>query len=439
MNDYDRITARKADVQKLYDRFGPKMCLAPFMNSFYSTSNAVSEGQAGNNNVRPCSLIWSMTDWNIQNSSIMESRNTDRWIQLRQLFLDGRMEESTACQACIQAERQGASSPRIVNNEYLYEQLDMDIIAEVERVIANGLISDAVHALDYMPSNYCNYACVMCRPGASSGRVTFEIQIEKLIGKENGIERKNNHELKTVTGLPDADFFDIVKDVKILGFTGGETVLQPEVHRLIDYLVEKDLAKNIIITLLTNASSYPEKLVEKFKKFKRVLYTVSIDGVGDVIEYQRRGADWSTVSANALRINQTPELHNIINYVATGVNLLSAMDFVDWCHANNVKFITVSTVFQSYLSAAILPPELRNLALERLTQGRKRYEHYALPQYNNWERNWLDTVDALISIIESTKFNPAELERFVKHMRREDLVSKKSLPQVVPEWAPWFD
>jgi len=412
----------KADVEQLYATYGEKMCLAPFVNSFYSTCGVVDPDQTVANFVRPCSVIQAGPQWDIQDSNITNARNTQVWRDLRQSFLDGKMPMS--CGTCINAERVGASSPRQLNNAYLFEHLDIDIPAEVKQIVEAGLTVNGVYALDYMPSNYCNYACVMCYNGASSQRYTFDIQ--------QG--RKIKYEINPV----DLDFFDVVKNVKILGFTGGETILQPEVNRLIDYVIEHNLAKDMIITILTNASHFPDSLVEKFRQFKKVLYTVSIDGVGDIIEYQRRGAQWTTIVENVRKIQASP-VHEVVNHVVTAVNILGAMDFVDWCYANNLKYTSISHVFQEHLGIAAVPPELKTVALERLTTGRKRYKHWATPAYSNHEKGqYVQTIDRLISTVESVKFNPTALDRFIHHIKIEDTVSKKPLREVVPEWAPWF-
>ena len=412
----------KEDVAKLYTTYGPRMCLAPFFNSFYSTCGVVSPDQHVVNFVRPCSIIQAGDQWNIENSNITDTRNTDLWKNLRQSFLNGKMPD--LCSTCINAERVGSSSPRQLNNEYLFEHLDLDIMSELESIISAGLVADKVYAIDYMPSNFCNYACVMCYSGASSQRFVFDLK--------QGL--KSKYEINPV----DADFLDIIKHVKILGFTGGETILQPEVNRLIDYAIEQGLAKDIIITILSNVSDFPDKLIEKFKQFKRVLYTISIDGTGDIIEYQRRGADWNTIQQNARKIYNTTAVNEIVNHVITSVNILNAMDFVDWCRDNNFQFIAVSNVFQEHLGLAAMPPELRNLALTRLREGRRCYEQYTDSKYVNYERNWLSTIDQLISTVENSKFNPVALERFIQHIRLEDTASKKPLREVVPEWAPWF-
>jgi len=411
----------KADVKQLYDTYGERMCLAPFVNSFYSTCGVVGPDQKVVNHVRPCSIIQAGPQWDIQNNSITDSRNTVVWRNLRQSFLDGQL--TTVCATCINAERVGASSPRQLNNEYLFEHLDLDILEEVKKIVDAGLVADSVYALDYMPSNYCNYACVMCFSGASSQRYTFDIK--------QGIESK--YEINEV----DHDFFNVVKDVKILGFTGGETIQQPEVIRLIDHVIEQGLAADMIITILTNASDFPDKIVEKFKKFKKVLYTVSIDGTGDVIEYQRRGANWATMVENIAKIHASP-VHEIVNHVVTAVNILSAMDFVDWCHDNDLKFISISHVFQEHLGVTAMPAELTAIALARLQEGRKHYEHYATPAYTNYEQNYVQAIDRLISTIEHVTFKPDALDKFIRHIQIEDTASKKPLREVVPEWAPWF-
>jgi hypothetical protein len=412
----------KEDVVKLYDRFGPKMCLAPFVNSFYSTCGVVGSNETVKNHVRPCSMIRPGGHWDIQDHSIVAARNTPIWKELRQTFLQGRLHEY--CTTCTNAENAGASSPRQLNNEYLFEHLEIDLVAEVEKITSADMDATNVYALDYMPSNFCNYACVMCFSGASSQRYAFEIA--------NG--NKISYHINPV----DEDFFDIIKNVRILGFTGGETIMQPEVHRLLDYIIDQDLSKYMIITVLTNASEFPDALVDKFKKFKRVLYTVSIDGTGEVIEYQRRGSQWSKVETNALKIHNCSVTHEIVNHVTSAINILNAMDFVNWCHVHEIKHIAVSAVYQEHLGIAALPQELKVLALQRLEQGRKRYEHYENAKYINHEKNWLRTIDQLINTLKNTESKQHALEKFVHHIKQENKASKKPLHEVVPEWAPWF-
>lgn len=424
------------DLNNIYQELGEHICLYPFFGAFYQTNNVIPTTESGmNNSVRPCSIIMSEDRWHwcIQDhETITESRNNKNWKELRQKFLNGEFHNITECRSCSFNELAGTTSPRMMNNKFYSEFLSLDIVEEVKSIVANDNTVKDIITLDYYPSNYCNYSCVMCDAGASSQRHTFEVKIL-------------NRDKKIVINDIDKDFYDILDRVEIINFTGGETILQSQVHNIIDYLIEKDLAKNILITLLSNASSSPDKMTEKFKKFKQVIYNVSVDGVGEIIEYQRRGCSWAEVEANAIKLMNHEVIVSVINYVLTAINALSAMDFVDWAYANKFGrkhdqdlcgYLTISPVFRvDHLGVATLPPALRNLALERLRAGRVKYSQLEPTSFNTY---FVEIIDRFINIIESTEHRPEYIAQFVDHIRKEDLVSKRPLGQVVPEWAPWF-
>jgi MoaA/NifB/PqqE/SkfB family radical SAM enzyme len=212
-----------------------------------------------------------------------------------------------------------------------------------------------------------------------------------------------------------------------------------------DYLIEQGLASNIMITLLSNGSSSPAPLVEKYKKFRGVIYNVSIDGVGDVIEYQRRGCNWAEVEANALELMKHDSIVCVMNFVLTAINALNIMDYVDWCFEHQLGpqdpndsrvFYNISPVFRvDHLGVGALPLELRELALLRLAQGRERYQQMpatTLTQY------FVGVIDQFTTVINNTAHDPKYLQPFIQHIEKEDSVSKKTLAQAVPEWAPYF-
>jgi hypothetical protein len=423
------------NLDHIYQELGDNICLYPFFGAFYQTNNVVPHSvESMPNSVRPCSIVMANDrhKWDIVDGSIHNGRNTPAWKQMRQDFLDNKFHEIHDCRSCSYNEKSGTTSPRQQNNKFLVQFLQTDIVSKVRNIIANNNDVQDIVTLDYYPSNYCNYSCIMCAGGASSQRQTFEV---KVLGRQE----------KIVLNSADPDFFDALEKVQLINFTGGETALQSQVHSIMDYLIEKDLAKNVLITLLTNASSSANDLDSKFRKFKHVIYNVSIDGVGQVIEYQRRGAKWSRVEQHALELMNHQYITTVINYVLTGVNVLSAMDFIVWAHAAGFgphnpedvqgSFINVSPVFRvDHLGVAALPPELRQLALSRLHQGRKQFATVD----DIFNRYYLELVDRFISVIETTPHNPSYLPQFIKHIKLEDSVSKIQLVEAVPEWAPYF-
>jgi hypothetical protein len=223
--------------------------------------DVVSPGQEGSrNSVRPCSIVRSddMQKWDIENDSVQASRNSTAWIQMRKDFSQGKLHTIGDCRDCSYNEKSGTTSPRQMNNKFYSEFLSIDIVKEVKDIIDNEFKVRDIITLDYYPSNYCNYQCVMCAGGASSQRLTYEIKI---------LNRQGKIELNS----PDPDFYDVLDRAEIINFTGGETVLQKQVHDIMDYLISKGISQRIMITLLTNASSDPDRLLDKFRHFKKVI------------------------------------------------------------------------------------------------------------------------------------------------------------------------
>ncbi len=417
------------DLDKIYEKYGKGICLFPFIGSFYRTvdTQVIGDNKQIPNSIQPCSLArWDGQEnpWEIEpGTTIADARNSDHYKYVRQKFLAGEWNDLPGCFTCQEAEKFSQSSPRINNNQFFAENIEENIIDLMDEIIENNYESHKLKSMEYFPSNYCNYECTMCRGGASSKRLTFE-KIHK------GVQRN------IVTNQVDSDFYELLGKLEILGFTGGETIMQKQVYDLVNYLVEQDLAKNISITVLTNASQYPENLVDKFKHFKKVMYTVSIDGTGDVIEYQRRGADWQNVQEVSKRIYNTPHIHEFINYVVTAINVLNAMDWIDWMHDNDFKWFSISPVVRAdQLSLKVLPDDIRKIALDRLHQGRKKYEHYV---EGVDEFNYVRGIDQILTNLSEAEFDPDELKKFVKFIEIENRVSKKPLHEVVPEWAPYF-
>lgn len=405
-------------LQSIYDEFGEDICLYPFFGAFYQTNNKVgSENSLQYNSVRPCSVILESNQdvWNISSNQIIDSRNNDYWQEVRKNFIERSCHAVSGCSACSYNEKNGATSARKMNNHFFTEFLSCNIIEEVKSIIKNDFKSDKILALDYFPSNYCNYECIMCDGGASSTRFTFEVKVQgiKQVMKINDV---------------DSDFYKILDTVEIINFTGGETILQNQVKSIIDYLIHTGRAKNIIITLISNCSGLPDKLEDKLRQFKDVFFTISIDGTGDVIEYQRRRSNWETVAKNSIQIYRT--FGSVVNYVLTAINVFRFGDFVRWAHLNNMDRITISPVFRhEYYSLAVIPDEIKIELLQKLRADKTEYQN---------DHKWASLFDQVISVLEKSIHNSNLIPEFIKHIRQEDTVSKKKLVEVIPEWQPYF-
>jgi hypothetical protein len=415
------------DINDIYEKFGEKFCICPFLGGFYQSHHVLNPREsAAPSTIVPCSLTWwnrDSGDFNIVNNNIRDTINQPVWREMRRAFANGEYESIPQCRICQDTERAGGDPARKGANLHYAHHCTTDLVTEIQKIIDNDYCVDDLLSLDWYPSNYCNYSCVMCSGGASTGRMSFEIKIL----------RQDSH---VVLNTVSEDFYDVIRRVEVINFTGGETTMQNQVHDMIDYLIDNDLAANKTIFLLTNASAYPETLIEKFRQFRRVVYMCSIDGTGSVIEYQRRGAQWPAVSANSLRLLKHEFISAVANYVLTAINAPSVVDFVDWLYNNEiVNGVTVSPVFRvEYIGVSALPPELRTATLSRIREALARYA----AKDSDAARNCVRFLQAVQSVIDTTPFDPDHLERFRQHCRNEDQASAIRLTDAVPEWRPYF-
>ena len=155
-------------LEYIYSELGENICLYPFLGAFYQTNNVIPKHQdAEPNTIRPCSIIQyeNLSDWNVENRSLVQSRNNTHWKQLRQDFVDGKFHQIKSCAGCSYNERAGATSPRLMNNKFYSEFVKADIVQAVKNIIHNNNEVKEIYTLDYYPSNYCNFSCIMCSGG----------------------------------------------------------------------------------------------------------------------------------------------------------------------------------------------------------------------------------------------------------------------------------
>lgn len=418
--------------QDIYKEFGDNICLQPFFGAFYQTVNIVDNGQSKNNSVRPCCFIDAPPGkWDVENGSIIQSRNNSSWKQLRQKFIDGEYDSIPECSSCQNNEKLGIISARQRIVKYLCDVLDVDIVKEMKSIVNNNTVDDII-TLDYFPSNYCNLSCVMCFGGSSSSRHVFEL-------------RFRNRKTKILLNDNDDDFLQSLKKLQIMNFTGGETIIQPQVLEVIDYLITHNLSKNITIKLLTNLTTGPEALEKILKNFKSINVTISIDGTKDIIEYQRRGCKWDTIEQNSKQYFASKKIGVVVNYVLTAINVLNFVEFVDWIyqtdfgptqsdHLKNTYVIVTPVDNADHLGLGAVPNEIRSVAIKKLTHAKQTYSNINTVKSNYYS----GLIQQVLDLVQTTPYDLTLTHQFIQHIKHEDRASLVSFYKLVPEWEPYF-
>jgi molybdenum cofactor biosynthesis enzyme MoaA len=235
------------------------------------------------------------------------------------------------CQTCYKREQLHGKSPRThVNEKYFSHSADP--------------IEHSIKKIDLKLGNKCNLKCKMCFPYASS---ELWKEWKDLGWNSNKNDPNNDSSWKYYDDYFEEDYswpknkdnMMLIKEAAskadLLHITGGEPTINPEFFDLLDYLIDRDKAKDIILDLTTNATKIHPRLFEKVRQFKELWLTISMDGIGKTYEYVRYPADYNRVHENVkryrdfiktlggkskLRFNfvlQIWNLHNAIDVVKT--------------------------------------------------------------------------------------------------------------------------
>lgn len=192
---------------------------------------------------------------------------------------------------------------------------------------------------DLKINNTCNFACRMCNQTSSSTWAK--------ILKEN--QQENWHpqfgKLKDRSWVKQSlDFTHQMLDAKIVKFTGGEPFMIPQVKKIIQRLVDEDVAPAIELHLITNGSYDMTTWNHYFEKFKQVHVNVSIEAVGKRYEYIRPGSSWITTSDNAVKFNKYKPKNTYlsVSILPMVFNRNNLDDVATWCKDNKIRY-NVST------------------------------------------------------------------------------------------------
>jgi hypothetical protein len=139
--------------------------------------------------------------------------------------------------------------------------------------------------------NYCNLACKMCNPFASS-RIASQHKTWKIL--DSAPVDWTNDQAAWDRFL--AELITIPK-LQNIHFMGGETLIQPRFEECIDYLIANNRT-DICMSFVSNGTVYKESIVKKLRLFPRAGIEVSIESTGPTNGYTRQGTNTDEVLAN---------------------------------------------------------------------------------------------------------------------------------------------
>ena len=278
--------------------------------------------------VRPCcafnvkpntkNLYW-QDDWKKQHA-IWNEQSKTQWLD--------------ECEECRISEQQTGASLRTHYNKILEH-------------------ADGINFWDLKINNTCNFACRMCNQTSSS---TWANIVRKV--GEQELDEYYTHKHDTRWAKEAESFTELMYDARTVKFTGGEPFLIPQVKRIIETLIEEDIAPAVTLEIITNGSHDITAWNSLFKKFKAVTVNVSIEAIGSRYEFIRAGSSWLTTQENVIKFNKRKpaNTHLFVSILPMVFNRNNIDDVKRWC--------TLHTLEYSVSTPVINPAFMRPDALE---------------------------------------------------------------------------
>ena len=381
-------------------------CIQPFLN--------VTTRISGQHNV--CCNI-SKIDKNHTNCSPTNFFNSKYVKKMKQTLFEGKTWKD--CSLCYYMEKQGQTSHREHYNSYYYLNDSFNYEHNLKKLNFDKLKNPKYYEIHI--GNLCNLKCLTCNEKDSS---KFHAENKIL-----GISKFPNENFSNFLHTKEEYILDaITDDLQFLDIRGGETLLVPEIKKILINLPENK-TKRITLKIQTNGTIVPDNdWLKIFQKFKNTKVNVSVDAVGDSNYYIRYPANWNNICETIKTLGKN-NIKFIINTVLSNLNLLLLPELLQWISKNNYLnylYILRDPIYYRYTN---LPPAL-------LAKSLKQLENNSFT-FANKNTN-IVIKDLINSLKKEHKDYKIYWKNFKNMIQKRDKIRSNSVFDILPQLEEYF-
>ena len=398
------------------------------------------------------------TPYNAGKDNMEEARNAELMKTVRKNMLDGVW--SAECARCMKEEDSGLNSRR----QYELSNWKFNLEDAQKVTQDDGTVVDTnLQYFDLRFGNMCNLACRMCGPTDSHTWYEQWLEYHNDDGYDDTHGRvtlQRNEKGRLFTKDYDwhnsESFWEQIEKnishIEHVYMAGGEPMMIERHYEFLQKCIDGDHAKNIIIEYNTNMTNLPDRVLNMWTHFKQVRVGASIDGMGEVVEYQRWPLKWKSAYKNLQKLDDYAYNNkNIIAWLAftvTAYNVWHVPEFM-WWKLKESGFKAINTtkkrpIITHHVAHGPKRTNIKLLPADMKIQLRAYYNEW-IERFNN-EDDFDDNVKKNAQSILSSvlKFADAEdlsdkLDEFVRFTKYLDKARKQSILDVAPQYKGLFD
>lgn len=317
-----------------------------------------------NGNVTPCC----QAPWgeeaklgNMNQQGIQEIWSGKPFEDFRKQMLQGKPHKS--CARCHEKEKMGWISLREITNDKYQEE----ITEFIQKKFHAFAYTQPVY-FDIRFSNVCNLKCRICNFSSSSSWYNDDVALGNIHPNTPALTTSMVDEARFY-----AEFKDQIGSIKEIYFAGGEPLMMEQHYQILNFLIDSGNTKCKLFynTNLSRLTFKDQDVLTYWKRFDYVNLAVSLDDIGERLEYQRKNAKWDQMKLNFHRIKkEAPNVDLMISPTISIFNLLSISEMHQTLVEENFvrpeDVVPTLLVYPQEFNIQILPNELKDIARIRI-------------------------------------------------------------------------
>lgn len=293
--------------------------------------------------------------------------------------------------------------------------------------------------------NYCNLACKMCSPRASSRIAAQEVKW--------GIE--SSRQFVGTNWTNDQAVWDSFKQQLLaipqlnnIHFMGGETLLTDRFEDLVDTLIAHN-RYDVCLSFVTNGTVFKPQLLAKLIRFKRVGIEVSLETVDEHNTYVRQGTDTELVLDNINRYQQQCNGSTVTLTLRPAISALTIgyyATLLQYALQQKLLIKSLLVTHPAFMQVSLLPLAVKTQYLTQYQELLQEFDNTVDQDFNVSDpNNYLMVVkqQAQRCIGLLTAPSPDNLDQLrkqlVEHCRKWDQVYNHDARQLYPELKEIWD
>lgn len=362
--------------------------------------------------------------------------------EIRQTHLDGIQHEN--CNTCwtrdtVAKGKVASQGRRVFFSAKTLRSAVTSPFPSYEEVTANpDMWQGGIQSLDLKLGNLCNLACLHCDPKNSNQLIDEYIAYSGATGITGDVAAPDNNKFIIKPNgryeVEGTDWFEsdkwwdqftaVAGQLKHVYVTGGEPMVVPFHARMLDYFIEHNLAKNIVMEYDSNLTAINTKLLEKWKSFRKIIIRASIDGIGPVYNLIRYPGNWDRVSKNII---DNKEIISDVTACLMPYNAYQLPEMESWVRSIGSRMALRFVMTPAHLNIVNFPRAVKEELIALYSKYKNRPGQYpeTLKALAYIERN-IDTV------------NDEAIDNFIRRSNFQAEYRGNSWKEVCPELAKHF-